>query len=265
MKISIVSLDQIWEDKSANRKQCELIIELSSSHLADLVVFPEMTLTGFSMNMDMISENITHSETISFFKQLAYKNAIAIVFGVVIKGEVKSSNRLIFISETGEIIINYAKIHPFTFSNEDQYFSKGNEIGQCKYKGVQFGFGICYDLRFPEIYQRLSELSEVIITIANWPKKRIEHWETLLKARAIENQSIIIGVNRTGCDGNGIEYIKSSIIFNENGVLLDPIYSLNNVDIYDLEPNKVGTVRKEFPVKNDRRKDLYKNFYNDKK
>ncbi len=265
MRISLISLDQAWEDKTENKRQCEHIVKLSSEKKVDLVVFPEMTLTGFSMNTAKIAEKLKGSETIDFFQQLALKNNIAIVFGVVVEERDRASNRLLLISPNGDIKVNYTKIHPFSYSSEDKYYTKGQNLGQTIFKGINLGFSICYDLRFPELYQGLSEFSEVIITIANWPKKRIEHWEALLKARAIENQSIMVGVNRIGTDGNGIEYVKSSMVFSEAGYMIEPEFTLENADIYNIDTNSVSLSRSEFPMKNDRRKSLYKTFYDVRK
>jgi len=261
MRIGTVSLDQDWENKESNKHNCENYIKKATSQEVSLIIFPEMTLTGFSMNTKLIAEEINNSETILFFKNLAIRYSIAIVFGVVIKDEIMSSNRLVLISNWGEIQVNYSKIHPFSFSGKDKFFIKGNKLGQCIFDKIRVGFTICYDLRFPELYQGLSAINDIIITIANWPQKRIEHWKTLLKARAIENQSIMVGVNRTGTDGNEIHYEKSSCIFNQNGKLLQPILCDDLLEIYDLEIDAVKLTRTTFPVKNDRRNEFYKTFY----
>jgi predicted amidohydrolase len=222
-----------------------------------------MTLTGFSMNTELIAEEFENSETIAFFKSFAISSSIRIVFGVVIRENEKSSNRLILVSEQGDILVNYSKIHPFSYSKEDEYYIKGDKLGYCVHQGNHVGCTICYDLRFPELFQGLSTINDLIITIANWPQKRVEHWKALLKARAIENQSIMVGVNRTGTDGNGIHYENSSCVFDQNGTLLQPILTDNLLEIYDLDINAVKLTRAIFPVKNDRRNELYKTFFND--
>ena len=121
---------------------------------------------------------------------------------------------------------------------------------------------ICYDLRFPELYQQLSKSNLILVNIANWPNTRITHWKTLLKARSIENQSFMIGVNRTGSDGNGLEYEESSLVFSPSGEEIYPLEISDEIKIFDLDLNIAMDSRKRFPFKNDRKKNIYKNFYN---
>lgn len=251
-------MNQIWENKVANKQKCIESINEATASNAEIVIFPEMTLTGFSMSSSEISEDFVDSDTINFFRKQALDNSISIIFGVVLKFSKKATNNLIVISSKGEILSNYAKIHPFSFSGEDQYYEKGKSLSQCNIDNIPFGFTICYDLRFPELYQALSKRSEIIITIANWPKKRSEHWESLLKARAIENQSVCVGVNRIGIDGNGVEYTKSSVIFNQFGEKIEPYFSETELDIFEIETNSINEYRSQFPVKADRQIDLYK-------
>lgn len=258
MKIASISLNQIWENKHENMKKCAFYLKQAAALESNIVIFPEMTLTGFSMNSREIAESIECSETIDFFKGLAINNLITIIFGMVLHSTSKPTNNLLVISSAGRILANYAKIHPFTFSSEDNYYSKGNELTQCLINDTNFGITICYDLSFPEIFQALSKQSEIIINIANWPKVRIDHWKTLLKARAIENQSVCIGVNRTGVDGNGVQYERSSVVFDQCGIQIIPSFSEAKLDIFDINTNEITEERNRFPVKNDRRTKLYK-------
>jgi omega-amidase len=258
MKIALISLNQNWEDKKGNMDKCEKTIIDSVARNVEVVIFPEMTLTGFSMNISKISEEFSDSGTIDFFRKQALEHSITIIFGIVLKSSEKATNNMIVISSTGEILAEYAKIHPFTYSNEDRYYEKGSKLTQFSIGDISFGAAICYDLRFPELYQALSKKAEIIVTIANWPKKRVEHWETLLKARAIENQSVCIGVNRIGKDGNDIQYTKSSFVFNQTGEKLIPIFSESELDIFEINTNLICEYRTQFPVKNDRRTDFYK-------
>ena len=112
----------------------------------------------------------------------------------------------------------YRKIHPFSFANEEKYFSAGNDIVATNIGDVKIGLTVCYDLRFPELYRLYAkEKVDIIIDIANWPSVRVEHWKHLLKARAIENQCFIVGVNRVGVDGKSNEYNGCSGVFNPMG------------------------------------------------
>jgi len=258
MKISLVSFNQAWEDKDANKVRVLKYLELSKLKSADIVIFPEMTLTGFSMNTSHIAEERDNLETVNWFKETLRNMHISAVFGYVEKHENKSRNCLAFVSEEGQLLASYAKIHPFSYSQENLYYEGGDEISFTNYGETVIGFSICYDLRFPELFQALSKTSKVIITIANWPQKRVEHWSALLKARAIENQVFLAGVNRVGTDGNDILYEKSSYLFNPIGQKLEPFFSDGEIDIYDFDIKQVNEARKSFPVKNDRKIELYK-------
>jgi len=257
MKIALVSLNQIWENKKSNLDLCEKYIQEASEQNVDLIIFPEMTLTGFSNNIDLTSEEFGSSETIESFSSLAKKNQIAIIFGLVTKNGDKAFNKSIFIDKSGEILGDYSKIHPFSFAGEDKYFNAGNKLSVVHFGEMTIGLTICYDLRFPELYSGLAKVCELIVNIANWPAKRVDHWNTLLKAKAIENQIFIVGVNRTGIDGNGLEYIESSNIFNANGEeLLFKKYE--DMKIYEIDKNWTKDFKSKFNTTNDRKTEFYK-------
>ena len=260
MKIAVVSLDQIWEDKSANQLKCEDLIKKASEFEAELIIFPEMTLTGFSMNIDFIREKSEQSSTVNFFSQQAIKNNISIAFGVVFEKDDKATNNMVVVDNSGKQLTSYAKIHPFSFSGEDNFYLGGTELTSCVISDAKIGLTICYDLRFPEIFQSLSGSCNIILTIANWPESRIAHWYSLLQARAIENQIFMVGVNRTGVDMKKLKYVKSSVVFDPSGEKLDPLFSFMELDIYDLTLENVISVRAAFPMKQDRKTEFYKTF-----
>ena len=257
MKIAVVSLNQIWEDKKANLVLCEEYIKKASLKDVELIIFPEMTLTGFSTNIDLTAENRENSETIVNFQDLAKTYNISILFGVVIKDNNKALNKSIFIDNTGKILGEYVKIHPFSFSGEDKYFNAGDKLTVVEYKDLNIGLSVCYDLRFSELYTALGKRSDIVINIANWPKKRVDHWNTLLKARAIENQLFVIGVNRTGKDGNDLEYEESSHIYNANGELVE-FESFKDMKLYNINKQAIENFREKFNTIDDRKVKLYK-------
>src|SRR5664280_17353 len=234
MKIALVSLDQVWEDKIANQNKCSEFIAKAGLLGVDLIVFPEMTLTGFSMSIGIIGENHANSQTIDFFSHEAKNNKIAVAFGVVFTDGNKATNNLIVVDKTGTVLSSYAKIHPFSYSGENDYYVGGDKLVSCKIGEANIGLTVCYDLRFPEIFQFLSRRCNILLTIANWPEKRINHWKILLQARAIENQSFMVGVNRTGTDPKNLSYVKSSMVFNPTGEKMEGIMSYSDMDIYDL-------------------------------
>lgn len=259
MKIALISLNQFWEDKEKNLDLCLEFINKASKEKVDLIIFPEMTLTGFSTNIKAIAEDKKDSKTIKLFSEIAKNRNLAIIFGVVIKEENKASNNCYFIDNFGKIQADYKKIHPFSFAGENVFYVAGDELKSVLYKDHQIGFSICYDLRFPEIYTALSKNNDIIVNIANWPKRRVEHWDTLLRARAIENQVFVIGVNRIGVDGNNLEYQKSSKIYNSNGEELASLIRDGDMEIFDIDKNYTAEFRKKFNTIDDRKTEFYKN------
>lgn len=247
MNISLVSLEQIWENKKENLYICKRYIIEASLKGVELIIFPEMTLTAYSLDIQKNAEVKDNSFTIKSFQELAEENNIAIIFGLVIKEDIKATNRLYFIDENGKILDSYKKIHPFSLVDEDKYFLAGTEPKIVKYKNIKFGLTICYDLRFSNLYQYYMEQeTDCIINIANWPVKRIDHWNTLLKARAIEYQQYIIGVNRVGIDGNNLEYEESSKIFNANGNFLKELNRFKDMRIFNIDFLYTSIFKKKF-------------------
>lgn len=260
MNIALVSLDQLWEDKEANVSLCEAYIKEASQKAVELIIFPEMTLTGFSSNISKIAEEKSTSETVRKFSQLAKQYNIALLLGVVFQDGEKATNNSIVIDEKGDLVGTYTKIHPFTFAKEDLCYNGGNSIETCTYKDITIGLTICYDLRFPELYSILAKSCDLIVNIANWPAKRVCHWSTLLKARAIENQTFIAGVNRVGVDGNSLEYCKCSEIINANGDSLEATSSWKDMDVYTVDTLFTSKFQELFNTYRDRKTSLYKQY-----
>ncbi|WP_315264302.1 nitrilase-related carbon-nitrogen hydrolase [Tannerella forsythia] len=258
MKVALISLDQLWEDKKGNQKQVEDALMLIEDKGVSWAIFPEMTLTGFTMNINQCSENILCSPSIDFFSKQAVKHNIYLSFGMILKSETKATNNLITISPTGEVLANYIKIHPFSYAGENKYYDKGTKLCKTMVSDALVGFSICYDLRFPELFQALSKSCKVIVNIANWPKNRRLHWETLIRARAIENQVFFIGVNRIGIDKNGLEYEKSSMVVDPKGDLVSEEPVKENISLFTIDSSFVDEYRFSFPVKEDRQVELYK-------
>lgn len=259
MKVALVSLNQSWENKVENKQKVGETLALIAEHCTntDLVVYPEMTLTGFTMESQKVKEDELSSETITFFKEQAKKYKVSIAFGVVLSKGEKATNNLVVVSEQG-VLATYAKIHPFSYAGENDYYQAGDELKKLTIGGATIGLTICYDLRFPELYQAYSKDSSVILNIANWPERRVSHWRALNKARAIENQVFMIAVNRIGTDGKGLQYVFSSHIVSPYGEELKGTSLSEEVVVYDLNLEEVAQYRAEFPVKNDRKITLYK-------
>jgi omega-amidase len=258
MKVALISLNQAWEDKELNWKSCEKYIDKAYQANVELIIFPEMTLTGFSLNIEKNSEYRSNSNTLARFKQKSKENKIAIIFGMLVEEDGFFYNKSFFISSHGVVIGEYAKIHTFSFAGEGEYINSGNKLVVVQYKNINIGMSICYDLRFPELFSALGKKSNLIVNIANWPKKRCSHWIALLKSRAIENQVYVAGINRVGADGNQLKYVESSLIFDANGDLVKSQSADEKMTIYKIDGEKQKEYRKGFPTIKDRRVELYK-------
>lgn len=237
---------------------CRSFVQQAKAQSAELVIFPGMTLTAFSMNTGDTAEVRAKSATIELFKKLAHELQIAIVFGVVFRDSDKATNNALMVDGEGNIKGSYSKIHPFSFAGEDKVFNCGSEICIVKLEAMTIGLTICYELRFPEIYSAFGNRCDLIINIANWPARRVEHWNVLLKARAIENQLFMVGVNRTGTDGKGLKYMKSSQVINPNGELLNPVILEDKLDFFDLDLEFISIFKQSFSTTQDRKSELYK-------
>ena len=256
MKICLAQYDICWENKKENMDICEQLFESAAENRADLIVFPELSLTGFSMDMSLAESS--DGDTSAFFSECAERYGAACVFGYAERIGDELHNRLAYADKQGQIQARYSKMHPFTYGGE--IFAKGGSPVCFCIDDMYIGLTICYDLRFPELYQELSKSCGCIIVSASWPKSRREHWLTLLRARAIENQCYIIGCNRTG-NGDGIEYCGDSVVFSPDGLLVADGADRCGIVLCEISGQTVSEIRKAFPLKQDRRPVMYKNFY----
>ncbi|PXV95397.1 putative amidohydrolase [Lachnotalea glycerini] len=257
MKIGLAQMDVVWEKKEENILKAEKIIGEAAKAKIDYLLFPEMSFTGFSMNTAFIGESKLELKTIGILSDFAKKNQIWLGFGYVEKGFDKALNRFAIINRLGQVVADYAKIHPFSYGEESNYYTGGKEIEFCVVEEFTTTPFICYDLRFPEIFQIASKHSQLITVAANWPIERREHWLTLLRARAIENQCYIAGVNRVGC-GNDILYGGDSIIVNPYGEIISFNIEEGLISA-EIDKEIVLKYRESFHLKKDRREELYQN------
>jgi omega-amidase len=214
IKVAIVQANQVWENKNANLKHFKNLLESVNKNQVDLIVLPEMFHTGFSMSSKTLAEEMESSLGLNWLSNIAFKKNAAVYTSLIIKEEDSFFNRGVFIYPDGKIT-SYDKRKLFTLANEDKHYTAGNKNVIIDFKGWNIQLQICYDLRFPEISRNHivnhgNPLYDVLIYVANWPEKRKHHWKSLLLARAIENQCYVIGVNRVGTDGNGLNYAGDS-------------------------------------------------------
>lgn len=215
----------------------------------DLIVLPEMFVSGFTMNPKAVAETM-NGETIAWLQHLAKAKDCAITGSLVIEENGKYYNRLVFVYPNGELK-TYDKRHLFTLAGEDKVYTAGKEKLIIEYKEFRICPLICYDLRFP-VFARNVEDYDVLIYVANWPKPRINAWDILLKARAVENMSYVIGVNRIGKDENELEYVGHSQAVDFLGnYLLEP-QETDGVFIVELDKEKLLETRSKLAFLEDK-------------
>ena len=209
LRIAILQVNLKWEDARENRSLFTKEIEALSDEV-ELIILPEMFTTGFSMNAKVLAEK-NDGATLQWMREMAQKKKSAITGSVIIEENGQYYNRLFFVFPDGSYK-KYDKRHTFTLAGEDKTYSAGKERLIVEYKGWRICPLICYDLRFP-VWARNTEDYDLLIYVANWPKKRVAAWDALLKARAIENMTFCIGLNRVGIDGDGYEYNGHSAVY----------------------------------------------------
>lgn len=248
MKISVIQPDLAWEDKSFNlRNLGNLILPLHNR--TDIVVLPEMFNTGFSMNPELLSESFK-AETFDWMINIAYKGNFGLCGSYIVRENSCFFNRWVFVSPQKEYWY-YDKRHLFTMGGEDNLFSAGNKRLVFSFRGIRISPYICYDLRFP-VWSRNRNDYDLIIYAANWPESRREVWDSLLKARAIENQCYVAGVNRIGIDGNGIKYCGDSVILDPRGrIIASNETNVEGLSTGEISMTELSDFRLKFPVLND--------------
>lgn len=248
LKVSIIQTDLYWENISANLKALKgKIIRLKGK--TDLIILPEMFTTGFTMNAEKFAE-ISNGNTHKFMKEMAAITGAHLCGSIIYKSKDKYFNRLLIAGPSG-YLRHYDKRHLFRMAKEHYIYSEGKRQLVLNIKTWKIAFFVCYDLRFPVWCRNINNKYDVAVFVANWPERRINHWKQLLIARAIENQSFVIGVNRIGYDGNGI-------YFNGNSLVVDPVGKI----MFDAGPNAISKTitlekhilrnfRNKFPVYKD--------------
>lgn len=258
LAVAIAQVDIIWEDKAQNRRCCEKLIKQSALDGADIIVFPEMTLTGFTMHSATMGEAEKESETVSFFSSLAKIHKIAIIFGVIFRDRLgKGRNMAITVDKNGRVIARYQKIHPFSYAREDRYYKSGNQLVAFRLNGWKCAVAICYDLRFAGLFEAMAQQKpDMIFVIANWAKKRIEHWKILLAARALDTQAFVVGVNRVG-EGDGVFYNGCSRVHGPDSALVHDAKNATGIQIVPVDLVMVRDWRKKFSSLRDKKTGLY--------
>ncbi|UCH15243.1 MAG: amidohydrolase [Bacteroidales bacterium] len=245
IRITLIQTDIKWEDTAQNLKILQNII-LSEVSGTDLIILPECFTTGFTMNQDDYAVTMD-SKPIQWMKDMVGEKQSAITGTLLIKENDKFYNRLIFINKSKNVSF-YDKRHLFKMKGEESNLSQGK--GRLIVKTGQWRICplICYDLRFP-VWSRYRDDYDILIYSANWPAARDDIWNTLLKARAIENMSYVIGVNRIGTDGYNISYSGNSSIYDPHGKLRARLSKdKEETGTFTLSLTELNNMREKFPV-----------------
>jgi omega-amidase len=256
MKVLAIQLDCAWEDRNANFLRAERLLAAKDPEPGSLVVLPEMFAAGFTMDQGKVAE-ASDGETASFLSRIAREYRVFMLGGAVTRGtQERAWNEALAFGPDGVRLARYRKLHPFTFAGEAEHYQAGDEIALFSWNGLRVAPFICYDLRFPEVF-RLAVLAgaEVMAVIANWPARRAAHWKLLLRARALENQAYVVGVNRAGRDPHHA-YAGGSLIVGPDGEVEGEMGAEEGMLAGILSPERLREARARLPVLPDIRAEL---------
>ena len=253
MQLHLFQTDISWEKPVDNRNWLSDGVAGLNPPDGDLVILPEMYATGFSMNVENTAEPTDQGEpNAEFLRYLAQSTGCCIIGGVATRSEKHYYNEAIAAFPDGREH-RYRKHQPFTTGGESEIFTAGDELLAFEWQQWCVGLSICYDLRFPEIYRSLAlGGAELVVNIANWPRRRIKHWVTLLTARAIENQCYVAGVNRVGEDPDN-HYTGRSIVVDPHGEIIADAGEEPGITSATIDLDSVRSWRREFPSLKDTR------------
>ena len=252
MLIAVVQMDLVWEDRPANFAAARRHGRQAAAAGAELILLPEMFATGFSMNPAVTAEE-PDGPTCSFLRELATELGVAVVGGVVRRAAGgKGVNTALAVGADGRVLAEYGKTHLIAALGEAEAHVAGDAPAPFPVGGLQAACFICYDLRFPELFRLVTDRCELVLVMASWPNARQEHWDVLLRSRAIENQCYVAGCNRVGT-GGGLQFAGGSAIYDPMGRALAHAGDREDVITARIDPGEVERIRAELPFLHDRR------------
>ena len=257
-KIGLAQMDIVFGNPEENKEKVEKWVEIASDQGCGTVVLPELWPTGYDLTrLDDIADEGAKDSSI-FLSSLSKKYSIHIVGGSVPnKTEQGVANTLLVTNSDGELVKKYSKLHLFKLMDEHHYLVPGLDMGMFTLQGEEMAGLICYDIRFPEWFRKhVLQGAKVVYVVAEWPEKRIDHWQTLLRARAIENQCFVIACNRVGSDPNN-EFGGCSLIIDPWGDILSKGSRSEELVTAEINLQEVEKVRKQIPIFQDRRPEFY--------
>ena len=253
LTLTLIQTTLFWEDIDANLDHFSRKLEDVPS-TADLVVLPEMFSTGFTMNAAAVAQNMQDS-AVAWLRRQARAHTVHIAGSLVIEENRHFYNRLVWAAPDGELHL-YDKRHLFRMAGEDKVYSGGNKQLTVHLNGWHIRPFICYDLRFPTWIRNLDNAYDLALFVANWPQPRALQWQTLLKARAIENLSFVVGLNRVGHDGNGVDYSGDSAVIAPDGEALAELNADDVSHTVTIDKDRLSAYRRRFPAYLDMDRDM---------
>lgn len=251
LQVLMVQAQLSWKDPAANRDHLAELLAAAKGPF-DLAIFPETFTTGFLGDTDLPVEDM-NGPTVQWMKSIALHHGAAMAGSVVIVEQGKRYNRFIFVTPEGSVQ-HYDKRHLFAFGGENTRYADGKQRLIWNWREWRINPQICYDLRFP-VWCRSRNDYDLQIFVANWPEKRVAHWMALLRARAVENQAYVIGINRVGADGNGegngLAYPGRSQAYDPLGNCLADLPASEQTQLVSLELRQVDEIRQQFPFQAD--------------
>ncbi|WP_019121307.1 carbon-nitrogen family hydrolase [Brevibacillus massiliensis] len=260
MKIALIQMDLQIGEPDYNYEHAGRLMEKAMPGQPELIILPEMWNTGYALEKAEQIADADGQRTREMFSSFAKENRVMVLAGSVLYRDTASgdiTNTMLLFDDAGKEVLRYDKMHLFRLMDEDQYLKAGSSFALFDCKGTTFGAMICYDLRFPQLSRRLvKEGAKILINVAQWPTARVDHWRTLLTARAIENQAYMIAVNRCG-ESRGTAFPGSSMVIDPWGEILLSADDREQICHIEIDLGKVDEIRKKIPVFDDQRLDLY--------
>jgi predicted amidohydrolase len=251
MKVAAIQHDIEWEDGHATRKRLAPLVAHAVASGARLIVLTEMYATGFSMDPARIAEP-EDGPNERFLAEQAREHGVWLLGSIAQIGEDRRARNVAVLAGPNGERHRYAKIHPFSYAGEHEHYAAGTEFLTADVEGLRVTVFVCYDLRFADEFWAVARDTDLYAVVANWPQPRREHWRALLRARAIENQAYVVGVNRVGLVGQ-LNHTGDSAVVDPMGRTLAEASLVETVLVADVSAEEVAAVRSRFPFLADRR------------
>ncbi len=255
VRIAGVQMDIAWEDPTANLERADTYVAEAAKTGARVVVLPEMFATGFSMNSLAMA---AHAPAVrAWVGEASKRHGVWLLAGFAEPGSERPRNAAALYDPEGAEQLRYHKVHPFSLAREDEHFEGGTMLPTADVEGIRVTALVCYDLRFPELFRARSDETDLFVVIANWPEPRRMHWSTLLRARAIEAQAYVLGVNRVG-SGDTLSYVGDSVLLDPLGETVATAGEAAGVFGGEVDAGAVAAARAKYSFLADRKPEVYR-------